>query len=180
MQGVIKMFDTLTNEGVLVSDADRAEFVLAAGALDGSIFRMLRQGQRVNFDLDADGRATKHPQWRRARSRAPHRAGLAPRPRYRRRLRRRVDRRSPVKKPTTTSSTTAPMNATNIERKPKRPMPPAPAALKMHAADQAADDADEDRAEAPEPPLEPVIDRANAPATNPTTIQPITPTASPY
>jgi cold shock CspA family protein len=59
VQGVIKMFDTLTNEGVLVSDADRAEFVLAVGALDGSIFRMLRQGQRVNFDLDADGRAIK-------------------------------------------------------------------------------------------------------------------------
>jgi cold shock CspA family protein len=59
MQGVIKMFDTLTNEGVLVSDADRTEFVLAAGALDGSIFRMLRQGQRVNFDLDAEGRAIK-------------------------------------------------------------------------------------------------------------------------
>jgi CspA family cold shock protein len=59
MQGVIKMFDPLTSEGVLVSDADRSEFVLAAGALDGSIFRMLRQGQRVNFDLDADGRATK-------------------------------------------------------------------------------------------------------------------------
>ena len=58
MQGVIKMFDTLTNEGVLVSDADRAEFVLAADALEGSIFRMLRQGQRVNFDLDANGRAT--------------------------------------------------------------------------------------------------------------------------
>jgi cold shock CspA family protein len=59
VQGVIKMFDTLTNEGVLVSDADRSEFVLAAGALDGSIFRMLRQGQRVNFDVDPDGRATR-------------------------------------------------------------------------------------------------------------------------
>ena len=59
MQGVIKMFDTLTNEGILVSDADRSQFVLAPGALDGSIFRMLRQGQRVNFDLDADGRAIK-------------------------------------------------------------------------------------------------------------------------
>ena len=53
------MFDPLTNEGMVVSDADRAEFVLAADALDGSIFRMLRQGQRVVFDLDADGRATK-------------------------------------------------------------------------------------------------------------------------
>jgi cold shock CspA family protein len=59
VQGVIKMFDPLTNEGVLVSDADRAEFVLASDALDGSIFRMLRQGQRVNFDLDPGGRATK-------------------------------------------------------------------------------------------------------------------------
>ena len=32
--------------------------MLAADALEGSIFRMLRQGQRVVFDLDADGRAT--------------------------------------------------------------------------------------------------------------------------
>jgi cold shock CspA family protein len=59
VQGVIKMYDPLTSEGVLVSDADRAEFVLAPGALEGSIFRVLRQGQRVNFDLDADGRAIK-------------------------------------------------------------------------------------------------------------------------
>jgi cold shock CspA family protein len=59
VQGVVKMFDPLTNEGVVVSDADRTELVLAAGALDGSIFRMLRQGQRVNFDLDADGRVIK-------------------------------------------------------------------------------------------------------------------------
>ena len=33
--------------------------MLAADALEGSIFRMLRQGQRVNFELDADGRATQ-------------------------------------------------------------------------------------------------------------------------
>ena len=32
--------------------------VLAADALEGSIFRMLRQGQRVIFDLDAKGHAT--------------------------------------------------------------------------------------------------------------------------
>jgi CspA family cold shock protein len=59
MQGVVKMFDPLTFEGVVVSDRDRSEFVLAVGALAGSVFRMLRQGQRVNFDLDGDGRATK-------------------------------------------------------------------------------------------------------------------------
>ncbi len=59
MQGVVRTFDPTTGEGVLVgTDAARAEYLLARDALDNSIFRMLRQGQRVNFDLDADGRAT--------------------------------------------------------------------------------------------------------------------------
>jgi CspA family cold shock protein len=56
MQGTVKMFDPATNEGIVVRDADREELVLARNALDGSIFRMLRQGQRVVFELDADGR----------------------------------------------------------------------------------------------------------------------------
>ena len=59
MQGTIKMFDPATREGIVVRDTDRDELVLAANALEGSIFRMLRQGQRVVFELDADGRATK-------------------------------------------------------------------------------------------------------------------------
>ena len=59
MQGTVKMFDPSTNEGLVVRDTDREEFVLAADALEGSIFRMLRQGQRVNFDLDGEGRATR-------------------------------------------------------------------------------------------------------------------------
>jgi len=59
VQGVVRTFDPQTHEGILVSDTDRAEYVLAAGALEGSLFRMLRQGQRVNFALDADGRATR-------------------------------------------------------------------------------------------------------------------------
>ena len=58
MQGVIKAYDPGTREGVLVRDTDLAEIDLAPDALDGSIFRMLRQGQRVVFDLDAGGRAT--------------------------------------------------------------------------------------------------------------------------
>ena len=45
-------------EGIVVRDTDRDEFVLAADALEDSLFRMLRQGQRVNFELDDDGRAT--------------------------------------------------------------------------------------------------------------------------
>lgn len=59
MQGVVRIYDPQTGEGIVVTDgAERAELVLAADALEGSLFRMLRQGQRVNFELDADGRAT--------------------------------------------------------------------------------------------------------------------------
>ncbi len=39
-------------------DVDREQFTLALDALDGSVFRMLRQGQRVVFELDDDGRAS--------------------------------------------------------------------------------------------------------------------------
>ncbi len=57
MQGVIKSYDPGTGEGVLMRDTDRSEYELAPGALEGSVFRMLRQGQRVVFDLDSAGRA---------------------------------------------------------------------------------------------------------------------------
>ncbi|MER3453402.1 MAG: hypothetical protein C4344_07180 [Acidimicrobiia bacterium] len=57
MQGVVKSYDPGSGEGVIVRDTDRAEIDLAPGALEGSIFRMLRQGQRVIFDLDEAGRA---------------------------------------------------------------------------------------------------------------------------
>jgi CspA family cold shock protein len=56
---VIKSYDPGTREGVLVRDTDRSEYDLAADALAGSIFRMLRQGQRVIFDLDGENRATR-------------------------------------------------------------------------------------------------------------------------
>ena len=59
MQGVVRIYDPQTGEGVVVRDTDRAELVLAAGALEGSLFRILRQGQRVNFVLDDDGRVTR-------------------------------------------------------------------------------------------------------------------------
>ncbi len=59
MQGVIKSYDPGTGDGVVVTDTDQAEHDLANDALEGSIFRMLRQGQRVVFDLDGDGRATR-------------------------------------------------------------------------------------------------------------------------
>ena len=59
MQGVIRTYDPQTREGVVMRDTDREEFTLSLDALDGSIFRMLRQGQRVVFDLDGAGLATK-------------------------------------------------------------------------------------------------------------------------
>lgn len=56
MQGVVKVYDPVTGVGVLVRDDDRSEVYLRPGSLDGSMFRMLRQGQRINFDLvDEDG-----------------------------------------------------------------------------------------------------------------------------
>ncbi len=58
MQGVIKSYDPGSGDGVVIGDQDFAEHDLAADALTGSLFRMVRQGQRVLFDLDADGRAT--------------------------------------------------------------------------------------------------------------------------
>jgi CspA family cold shock protein len=58
MQGTIKMFDPATREGIVVRDTDREELVLASDALEGSIFRLLRQGQRVVFELDGEGHAT--------------------------------------------------------------------------------------------------------------------------
>jgi CspA family cold shock protein len=60
VQGVVRIYDPQTGEGIVVSDsADRSELVLSPDALEGSLFRMLRQGQRINFELDGDGRATK-------------------------------------------------------------------------------------------------------------------------
>lgn len=58
MQGVIKAYDPTSGEGVVISDTDLSEYNLAPNALEGSIFRMVRQGQRVVFVLDSAGRAT--------------------------------------------------------------------------------------------------------------------------
>ena len=59
MQGVVKSYDPATGDGVVVRDTDRKEFDLAHNALAGSILRTVRQGQRVIFDLDKEGRASR-------------------------------------------------------------------------------------------------------------------------
>ena len=59
MQGVIKAYDPASGDGLVMCDTDLNDYELAADALDGSIFRMLRQGQRVVFELDDAGQATR-------------------------------------------------------------------------------------------------------------------------
>ena len=58
MQGVIKAYDPETRDGVILRDTDLSEYDLAPGALEGSVFRMLRPGQRVVFELDETQQAT--------------------------------------------------------------------------------------------------------------------------
>lgn len=59
MQGIIKSYDPGSGDGVVMCDTDLNDYDLSPSALAGSIFRMLRQGQRVVFRLDEDGRATE-------------------------------------------------------------------------------------------------------------------------
>ena len=59
MQGVIKSYDPGTRDGIVVRDTDLSEVDLAPDALVGTVFRLLRPGQRVIFDFDGEGRATR-------------------------------------------------------------------------------------------------------------------------
>ena len=51
-QGVVKSYDPNTGNGIIILDSDKSEVFLAPGSLKGSIFRTLRQGQRVNFEIE--------------------------------------------------------------------------------------------------------------------------------
>jgi len=56
-QGVVKTYDPVTGVGIVVRDADRSEVFLRPGSLKGSVFRTLRQGQRIIFETaDEEGR----------------------------------------------------------------------------------------------------------------------------
>jgi CspA family cold shock protein len=59
MQGVVKSYDPGTGMGTVLCDTDLSEYDLARDALVGSVFRMLRQGQRVIFDTTDAGLATR-------------------------------------------------------------------------------------------------------------------------
>ncbi len=56
LQGVVKTYDPVTGVGIIVREDDRSEVFLRAGSLKGSIFRTLRQGQRLVFEtVEEDG-----------------------------------------------------------------------------------------------------------------------------
>jgi hypothetical protein len=59
VQGVIKSYDPGTGDGLVLCDSDYREYELAPDAMSGSVLRMVRQGQRVLFDLDERGLATR-------------------------------------------------------------------------------------------------------------------------
>jgi len=53
MQGVVKVYDPVTGTGSILLD-DMSEVYLRPGSLEGSMFRMLRQGQRILFEVDEE------------------------------------------------------------------------------------------------------------------------------
>ena len=50
-QGVVKSYDPNSGTGIVLLDTDKTEVYLHPGSLKDSIFRTLRQGQRINFDI---------------------------------------------------------------------------------------------------------------------------------
>jgi cold shock CspA family protein len=50
-QGVVKSYDPNSGNGIVVLDTDKTEVYIQPGSLKGSIFRTLRQGQRINFTI---------------------------------------------------------------------------------------------------------------------------------
>ncbi|MDP9144289.1 MAG: cold shock domain-containing protein [Actinomycetota bacterium] len=53
---MVKTYDPVTGAGIIVRDDDRSEVFLRPGSLKGSIFRTLRQGQRLVFEtVEEDG-----------------------------------------------------------------------------------------------------------------------------
>lgn len=53
-QGVVKTYDPVTGAGIIVREDDRSEVFIRPGSLKGSVFRTLRQGQRIVFETVED------------------------------------------------------------------------------------------------------------------------------
>lgn len=59
-QATVKTYDSITRSGTLVADDGETTFEVDAAAMDSSpMFRFLRPGQRVTFDLSEEGGAKR-------------------------------------------------------------------------------------------------------------------------
>lgn len=54
-QATVKSYDSITRTGVLVSDDGESEWSIEPEAIEMGMFRFLRPGQRVTFDLEGEG-----------------------------------------------------------------------------------------------------------------------------
>ena len=51
-QGVVKSYDPNSGSGIVLLDTDKKEVYIQPGSLKDSIFITLRQGQRINFEIE--------------------------------------------------------------------------------------------------------------------------------
>jgi len=51
-QGVVKSYDPNSGSGIVILDTDKSEVYINQGSLKDSVFRTLRQGQRINFEIE--------------------------------------------------------------------------------------------------------------------------------
>ena len=51
-QGIVKSYDPNSGSGIVILDTDKKEVYIQPGSLKDSIFITLRQGQRINFEIE--------------------------------------------------------------------------------------------------------------------------------
>ena len=51
-QGIVKSYDPNSGSGIVLLDTDKTEVYIQPGSLKNSIFITLRQGQRINFEIE--------------------------------------------------------------------------------------------------------------------------------
>ncbi len=52
VQGIVKSYDPNSGSGIVLLDTDKTEVYIQPGSLKDSIFITLRQGQRINFEIE--------------------------------------------------------------------------------------------------------------------------------
>ena len=54
-QATVRTYDSITRTGVLVGDDGETTYDVDPEGMDSSMFRVLRPGQRVTFDIGPEG-----------------------------------------------------------------------------------------------------------------------------